>query len=133
MNAMPLWLDILVSLLALAGAAIALVASMGLLTLPSFFARTHPPAMIATLACWCILHAAFAYFWWATGSAPLRLYLIAFFVAITVPITSVFLMRAALFRARRAGADVPPNLSGQARPPSAPPGGQASGHDGARG
>ncbi|QEA11604.1 cation:proton antiporter [Comamonas flocculans] len=126
MSAMPLWLDLLVSLLVVAGAAIALIASMGLLTLPSFFTRTHPPAMIATLACWCILHAAFAYFWWATGSAPLRLYLIAFFVAITVPITSVFLLRAALFRARRAGADVPPNLSGHARalPPQAGASGQ---------
>lgn len=116
MTAMPLWLDVLVSVLAAAGAAIALTGSMGLLTLPSFFARVHAPATIATLACWCILHAAFAFFWWRDGTAPLRLYLIALFVATTVPVTSIFLMRAALFRARRMGTEVPASLSGQAPP-----------------
>ena len=42
----------------------------------------------------------------------LRLLLIALFMATTVPITSIFLLRAALFRARRAGENVPANLSG---------------------
>jgi multicomponent K+:H+ antiporter subunit G len=37
--------------------------------------------------------------------------LIAVFIAVTVPITTIFLMRAALFRARRAGRDVPPSVS----------------------
>ena len=37
--------------------------------------------------------------------------LIALFVAITVPVTNIFLMRAALFRARRAGQAVPPSVS----------------------
>lgn len=116
MSTMPLWLDIVISALVLAGAAIALTGSIGLLTLPTFFTRTHPPAMIATLGCWCVLHAAFAYFWWHEGTAPLRLYLIALFVATTVPITSVFLLRAALFRARRAGTAVPASLSGRSQP-----------------
>jgi len=112
MSTMPLWLDALISALVLLGAAIALAGSMGLLTLPGFFTRMHPPATIATLACWCILHGAFAFFWWQDGAAPLRLYLIALFLATTVPITSIFLMRAALSRARRAGTAVPTSLSG---------------------
>ncbi|MCD6664015.1 MAG: monovalent cation/H(+) antiporter subunit G [Comamonas sp.] len=116
MSTMPLWLDALTSALVLLGAAIALTGSAGLLTLPGFFARMHPPATIATLACWCILHGAFAFFWWQDGTAPLRLYLIALFLATTVPITSIFLMRAALFRARRAAAAVPASLSGQVSP-----------------
>jgi len=37
--------------------------------------------------------------------------LIAVFVAITVPVTNIFLMRAALFRARRAGQNVPASVS----------------------
>ena len=37
--------------------------------------------------------------------------LIALFVAVTVPVTNIFLMRAALFRARRMGEAVPANLS----------------------
>jgi len=117
MTAMPLWLDVLVSVLVVAGAAIALIGSLGLLTLPSFFTRMHPPAIIATLACWCILHGAFAFFWWLEGTAPLRLYLVALFVAVTVPITCIFLMRATLFRTRRAGKAVPSSLSGQ-KPPA---------------
>lgn len=111
---MPLWLDLLISLLVVGGAGVALVGSWGLLTLPTFFTRMHPPALIATLGCWCLLHAALLYFWAQTGSPSPRVFLIALFVALTVPITSIFLMRAALFRARRAGADVPANLSGQA-------------------
>lgn len=114
MTMMPLWLELLVCVLVVAGAGVALIGSMGLLTLPSFFARTHAPAIIATLACWCIVHAAFAFFWWQGETAPLRLYLVALFVATTAPITSIFLMRAALFRARRAGTNVPASLSGQA-------------------
>jgi len=45
------------------------------------------------------------------------LLLIAVFVAVTVPITTIFLMRAALFRARRMGQDVPPNVSATAAEP----------------
>lgn len=109
---LPLWLDALVSVLILAGAGIALTASIGLLALPSFFKRVHPPATIATLGCWCILLGALAYFSWQDGAPMLRLLLIALFMATTVPITSIFLLRAALFRARRAGENVPATLSG---------------------
>ena len=34
--------------------------------------------------------------------------LIALFVALTAPVTTIFLMRAALFRERQKGGDVPP-------------------------
>ena len=40
--------------------------------------------------------------------------LIAVVIAITVPVTSIFLMRASLFRARQAGQDAPPNISSPA-------------------
>ena len=109
---LPLWLDVLVSVLILAGAGVALTASIGLLTLPSFFKRMHPPATVTTLGCWCILLGALTYFSWHDGTPMLRLLLIALFMATTVPITSIFLLRAALFRARRAGENVPANLSG---------------------
>ena len=41
--------------------------------------------------------------------------LIALCVAITAPVTNIFLMRAALFRARRMGQNVPPHV-GHAEP-----------------
>ena len=109
--ALPLWLEIIVATLVLAGAGLALLGSTGLLRLPTYFERVHAPSIIATLGCWLIMHGTVLYFSVADGSLALHALLIAVFVAITVPIMSIFLMRAALFRARQAGRDVPPSLS----------------------
>ncbi|MDD2178192.1 monovalent cation/H(+) antiporter subunit G [Acidovorax sp. D2M1] len=108
---LPLWLEIIVAVLVLAGAALALLGSFGLLRLPTFFERVHAPSIIATLGCWLIMHGTVLYFSVADRSLALHALLIAVFVAITVPVMSIFLMRAALFRARQAGQDVPPSLS----------------------
>ena len=108
---LPLWFEIIVALLVLAGAGLALLGSTGLLRLPTFFERVHAPAIIATLGCWLIMHGTVLYFSVADRSLALHALLIAVFVAITVPIMSIFLMRAALFRARQMGLDVPPSLS----------------------
>ena len=109
--ALPAWADALVAVLVLAGALLALLGSSGLLRLRSFFERVHAPAIIATLACWCIVHASVIFFSVTEGGLALHAWLIALFVAITVPVMSIFLMRAALFRARQAGEPVPPSLS----------------------
>ena len=108
---LPLWLEIIVAVLVLSGAGLALLGSTGLLRLPTFFERVHAPSIIATLGCWLIMHGTVLYFSVADHSLALHALLIAVFVAITVPIMSIFLMRAALFRARQAGRDVPPSLS----------------------
>ncbi|WP_182118525.1 monovalent cation/H(+) antiporter subunit G [Acidovorax sp. FHTAMBA] len=109
--ALPLWLEIIVATLVLAGAGLALLGSTGLLRLPTYFERVHAPSIIATLGCWLIMHGTVLYFSVADHSLALHALLIAVFVAITVPIMSIFLMRAALFRARQMGLDVPPSLS----------------------
>lgn len=119
-TALPLWLEIIVAALVLAGAALALLGSSGLLRLPTFFERVHAPAVIATMGCWLIMHGTVLYFTVADRSIALHALLIAVFVAITVPIMSIFLMRAALFRARQMGQDVPPSLSQPKAPPAAP-------------
>ena len=108
---LPLWLEIIVALLVLAGAGLALLGSTGLLRLPTFFERVHAPSIIATLGCWLIMLGTVLYFSVADSSLALHALLIAVFVAITVPIMSIFLMRAALFRARQMGLNVPPSLS----------------------
>jgi len=108
--ALPLWLDIAVSLLVLAGALVALVGSFGLLRLKTYFERVHAPSIIATLATWCVMYATLLYFS-AIDSLALHAFVIALFIAVTVPVTTIFLMRAALFRARRMGEKVPPSLS----------------------
>ena len=115
--ALPLWLEIIVATLVLAGAGLALLGSTGLLRLPTYFERVHAPSIIATLGCWLIMHGTVLYFSVADRSLALHALLIAVFVATTVPVMSIFLMRAALFRARQMGQDVPPSLS-QPKAPS---------------
>ncbi|MDH0372967.1 monovalent cation/H(+) antiporter subunit G [Comamonas aquatica] len=108
---LPLWAEVLIAALVLGGATIALLGSLGLLRLKSYFERVHAPSIIATMGCWLIMWATFVFFT-ATGQGlALHALLIAVFIAVTVPITTIFLMRAALFRARRAGRDVPPSVS----------------------
>ncbi|MEG2280455.1 MAG: monovalent cation/H(+) antiporter subunit G, partial [Comamonas sp.] len=108
---LPMWAEILIAILVLGGATIAFLGSLGLMRLKSYFERVHAPSIIATMGCWLIMWATFVFFS-ATGKGlALHALLIAVFIAVTVPITTIFLMRAALFRARRAGRDVPPSVS----------------------
>ena len=108
---LPLWAEITVAALVLSGALVALLGSFGLLRLRSFFERIHAPAIIATLGCWCVMYGALLYFSFRGQGLAVHLLLIAVFIAVTVPITTIFLMRASLFRARQMGKDVPPSLS----------------------
>ena len=108
---LALWAEILVAVLVLAGAALALLGSIGLLRLPTFFERAHAPALIATGGCWCVMLACLIFFSLQGDGWYLHPLLIAIFLAITVPVTTIFLMRASLFRARQNGEDVPANLS----------------------
>ena len=109
--ALPLWAEITIAAMVLTGATIALLGSWGLLRLKTYFERVHAPSIIATMGCWCIMLGTIVYFSLQGQGLALHALLIALFVAITVPVTNIFLMRAALFRARRAGNDVPPGLS----------------------
>ncbi|MBI1624868.1 monovalent cation/H(+) antiporter subunit G [Comamonas suwonensis] len=112
---LPLWAQILVAALVFLGALIALMGSLGLLRLKSYFERVHAPSIIATMGCWLIMHATWIYFSVSGQGFVMHSVLIAIFVAVTVPITTIFLMRAALFRSRRSGEDVPPTLSNLVR------------------
>ncbi|RYF08306.1 MAG: Na+/H+ antiporter subunit G [Comamonadaceae bacterium] len=110
-GALPLWIEIIIAALVLLGAGIALVGSLGLLRLRTYFERVHAPSIIATMGCWSIMHSTLLYFSMQGRGLAVHALLIALFVAITVPVTNIFLIRAALFRARRTGKDVPPSLS----------------------
>ena len=108
---LPLWAEIVVAALVLAGAAVALLGSFGLLRLPTFFERVHVPAIIATLGCWCVMWGTVLFFSVQQGELAIFPLLTALFIAITVPIPTIFLMRASLFRARQMGKEVPPSVS----------------------
>ena len=111
----PLWLQWLIAIFSLLGAAVALLGSWGLLRLKTYYERVHAPAIIATMGCWLIMHATWIYFSVSGQGFVMHSVLIAIFIAVTVPITTIFLMRAALFRSRRAGESVPPTLSNLVR------------------
>lgn len=113
---LPVWAQWVVGILAVAGAAIALLGSLGLLRLRTYYERVHTPSIIATMGCWLTMWAVVIFFS-ASGRGPaFSLLLIAIFVGVTVPITTIFLMRAALFRSRRMGENVPPTIS-RVQPP----------------
>ena len=107
-TALPLWAEILTALFAVVGAAFAAIGSFGLVRIPPFFRRIHAPTLGATLGVWCITLATIVYFSVQGRSLFLHALLIALFVALTAPVTTIFLMRAALFRERQKQGDVPP-------------------------
>jgi multicomponent K+:H+ antiporter subunit G len=89
---------ILTTMFLITGAALALIGSLGLLRLQSFYQRVHAPTLGTTLATGCIAAASMIYYS-ALGSRPvLHELLIAIFVAATTPISLMLLVRAAVFR-----------------------------------
>ncbi len=67
----------------------------------------HAPTLGATAGVWSITLATIVYFSMQGFSLFLHAALIALFVALTTPVTTIFLMRAALFRERQKGGAVP--------------------------
>lgn len=116
--ALPLWAEVLTAVFAVLGAAFAAVGSFGLVRLPTFFSRIHAPTLGATGGVWCLTIATIIYFSVQGHNLFLHAVLITLFVALTVPVTTIFLVRATLFRERQNGGAVPPAALSTA---SAPP------------
>ncbi len=108
---LPLWLEIIVAALLLLSAALSLAAAWGLVRLQNFFQRMHPLALVYVGASWCVTFASIIYFSVLGGGPQLHVWIIIILLSITVPVTTVLLSRAALFRHRQAGStQVPPAL-----------------------
>ena len=94
----PVVAAILIAILLIVGAAIALIGSLGLLRLGTFYQRVHAPTLGTTLGTCAIVIASMIYFS-TLGTRPvLHELLIVVFVTITTPITLMILVRAAVFR-----------------------------------
>ena len=127
----PMWVEVVVAVLLLASAVFSVVAAMGLVRLKDFFQRMHPPALVSTWAAWCVTLASIVYFSALDQRPELHVWLIIILLSITVPVTTVMLARAALFRGRQAGRpELPPALLpqspapvAQGTPPAAAPSG----------
>ena len=94
----PAWAEIVTAALLLAGAAITLTGSLGLIRLKSFYARVHAPTLGTTLGIGCIALASMIYFSALQTRPVLHELLLVLFVLVTTPITLTLLVRAALFR-----------------------------------
>jgi len=88
----------LVGVLAVFGAALALVGSFGLLRLPTFYERVHPPTMGTTGGAGLILVASMLLFSALESRIVLGEIVIAVFMVVTTPVTYMLLMRAAVHR-----------------------------------
>ncbi len=118
-TALPLWAEILTAVFAVLGATFAAIGSFGLVRLPTFFRRIHAPTLGATAGVWCITIATILYFSVQGDKVFLHATLITLFVALTTPVTTIFLVRAALFRERQKGGAVPPAAPSSESPPLA--------------
>jgi multicomponent K+:H+ antiporter subunit G len=92
-----LW-AILTAAFLLAGAALALIGSLGLLRLRGFYERVHAPTLGTTLATVCIAIASMIYFSALESRPVLHELLIVIFGVVTTPISLMILVRAAVFR-----------------------------------
>ncbi len=110
---MSAWADAVVAVLLLASGVVVLVAALGLWRLADFFTRMHAPALAYTLASWLVAAASVVFFSTRGGGLSLHVWLIIIVLSITAPVTSIVLARAALFRRRQAGDDLPPPLQGR--------------------
>jgi multicomponent K+:H+ antiporter subunit G len=98
-------MELVVSLLVLAGALLAFLGSLGLLRLKTFYERVHPPTMGATLGTGLVLIGSMVFFTAQESRPVLHELLIGAFMTITTPVTYMLLVRAALYRDRAEGRD----------------------------
>jgi len=87
-----------VALMVLAGAAMALIGSLGLLRLRTFYERIHPPTMGTTLGVACTITASMLLFSVLESRPIVHEMLIAVFAVVTTPVTYLLLLRAAVHR-----------------------------------
>jgi multicomponent K+:H+ antiporter subunit G len=101
---LPLWVTIPGSLLLVAAGLLVLIAGIGLLRLPDFFARMHPPTMGTSLGTGCVLIASMLVSSALLGRPVVHELLITLFVIVTSPVTAMLLVRAGRHRHRADGA-----------------------------
>ena len=111
MTSVPLWIEAVVAVLLVASGLASLIAATGLVRLPGLFLRMHAPALAGTFGAWAVAIASVVYFSALEGYPVLHTLVIPLLLAFTLPFTTVLLARAALFRKRQDGANMPPPLS----------------------
>lgn len=95
---LPLWVTIPGTLLLIGGGLLTVIGSIGLVRLPSFFARMHGPSLGNTLGGGCVLISSMLTSSALLDRAVLHELVIAACIFINSPVTAMMLMRAAAYR-----------------------------------
>lgn len=101
----PSWVTALAAILLILGGLLAVIGSLGLLRLPSFYARMHGPSMGNTLGAGCVLVASMLVSSALSGMPLVHEVLITVFIVTTSPMTAMLLMRAAVYRTPQGRSD----------------------------
>lgn len=109
MNAstLPVFLEYLIAALIVIAGLLSLIGAIGLLRFKSFYQRLHAPSLGATMGITVLGIASLLYFNFSGQAVGFQEILIIVFLLFTVPLTALIVTRAALYRHRRAGRDVP--------------------------
>jgi multicomponent K+:H+ antiporter subunit G len=91
---MPLWADVMMALVLVAGGAFALIGSIGLVRFDDFMKRVHGPTKASTLGVGSVLIASILYFSTTSREISLHEVLITVFVFITAPVSAHMLVKA---------------------------------------
>ena len=102
---LPAFTAVVTAVLVLLGATLALIGSLGLLRLKSFYDRVHAPTLGTTLGIGLVLIASMVMFSALESRPVLHEVLIAVFMTLTTPVTFMLLVRAALYRDQAEGKD----------------------------
>ena len=104
---MMTFLQILLSLLLLAGCFFILVGALGLVRLSDFFKRLHAPTKASTLSVGCVLVCSVAYHIFLGEDPQPRELLITVFLFITAPVSAHMMAKAALSLMMESRPEVP--------------------------
>lgn len=104
---LPVWAMLLIPALAVIGAGVTLLGSIGLLSFKNFYERVHAPTLGSTLGMTLIVFAGIIFYSLLEGRLTLKPLLIGMFLTVTTPVTLVILARAAIYRDRVEDNDVP--------------------------
>ncbi len=111
----PLWAAILAAFFLVLGAGLALLGTIGLVRLPTFYQRIHAPTLGTSWGAAGMVLASMIIFTAGSGRLVLHEILIGIFVTVTTPVTLMMLGRAALYRDRSENnSEVPPIRPGDA-------------------
>lgn len=97
---LPAWAALPAGMLLIFGGLLAVIGSLGLLRMPDFYARMHPPTMGTTLGTGCVLFASMLVSSAVAGRPVLHELLITLFLVMTTPVSAITLMAAAIARTR---------------------------------